>query len=105
MVQTTKYLYKKSTEQVSGPLSTQRVCPPPAPKAVGTHSPGGEGVGVNISEDARHWIGLVQYNPCRVQTLLLYTVGVVTTVFNYFNYCWLAVTSNVHIQLALVDII
>ncbi len=31
---------------------------------VGTHSPGGEGVeGVNISEDARHWIGLLQYNP------------------------------------------
>jgi hypothetical protein len=27
------------------PLSTQRVCPPPAPKAGGTHSPGGEGVG------------------------------------------------------------
>ncbi len=23
----------------------------------------GEGVGVNISEDARHWIGLLQYNP------------------------------------------
>jgi hypothetical protein len=29
----------------------------------GTHSPAGEGVGVNISEDARHWIGLLQYNP------------------------------------------
>jgi hypothetical protein len=29
----------------------------------GTHSPGGEGVGGNISEDARHWIGLLQYNP------------------------------------------
>jgi hypothetical protein len=27
------------------PLSTQLVCPPPAPKAGGTHSPGGEGVG------------------------------------------------------------
>jgi hypothetical protein len=27
------------------PLSTQRVCPPPAPKAGDTHSPGGEGVG------------------------------------------------------------
>jgi hypothetical protein len=32
----------------------------------GTHSPGGEGVGVNISEDARHWIGLLQYNPSTV---------------------------------------
>ncbi len=27
------------------PLSTQRVCPPPAPKAGGTHSRGGKGVG------------------------------------------------------------
>ncbi len=44
------------------PLSTQRVCPPPAPKAGGTHSPGGGGGGVNILEDARHWIGLLQYN-------------------------------------------
>jgi hypothetical protein len=35
----------------------------PEPKAEGTHSQGGEGVGVNISEDARHWIGLLQYNP------------------------------------------
>jgi hypothetical protein len=40
----------------------------PAPKAGGrgytTHSPGGEGVGgVNISEDSRHWIGLLQNNP------------------------------------------
>jgi hypothetical protein len=49
------------------------VCPPPAPKAgggggggVGTLSPGGEGVVgqyFNISEDARHWIGLLQCNP------------------------------------------
>jgi hypothetical protein len=30
----------------------------------GTHSPGSEGGrGVNILEDARHWIGLLQYNP------------------------------------------
>ncbi len=41
-------------------LPTQRVFPPPAPKAGGKHSPGGEGVGVNISGDARHWIGLLQ---------------------------------------------
>jgi hypothetical protein len=27
------------------------------------YSAGGERVGVNISEDARHWIGLLQYNP------------------------------------------
>jgi hypothetical protein len=30
------------------PLSSQRVCPPPAPKAGGTHSPGGEEVGGSI---------------------------------------------------------
>ncbi len=30
------------------PLSTHRVCPPPAPKAGGTHSPGGEGGGGSI---------------------------------------------------------
>ncbi len=36
---------------------------PPAPKAGDTHSPGGEGVGGgNNSEDARHWISLLQYN-------------------------------------------
>ncbi len=40
------------------PFSTHRVCPPG-----GTHSLGGEGVVVNILEDARHWIGLLQYNP------------------------------------------
>jgi hypothetical protein len=48
---TTKYLHIEY-RAVSGvfrtihppPLSTQRVCPPPAPKAGGTHSPGGEEV-------------------------------------------------------------
>ncbi len=40
------------------------MCPPPAPKAGGTHSLGAEGGGgVNSSEDARHWIVLLQYNP------------------------------------------
>ncbi len=45
---------------------------PPAPKAGwgGTHSPGGEGVGVNILEDARNWIGLLQYNPSSVRLVL-----------------------------------
>jgi hypothetical protein len=53
------------------PLSPQRVCPPPAPKAGGTHLPGGDGerVGVNILEDARHWIGLLQYNLSAVQVI------------------------------------
>ncbi len=36
----------------------------------GTHSPGGDGGGgVNISEDARHWIGLLQYNPSTLLTV------------------------------------
>ncbi len=42
-------------------LHPQRVCPPPATKAGGTLSPGGGGV--NILEDARHWTGLLQFNP------------------------------------------
>ncbi len=46
------------------PLSTRSVCPPPAPKAGGyTLAERWGGGGVNISEDARHWIGLLQYNP------------------------------------------
>jgi hypothetical protein len=48
------------------PISTQPVCPPSSPKA------GGGGINtrravrgwwVNISEDARHWICLLQHNP------------------------------------------
>jgi hypothetical protein len=43
------------------PLSARRVCPPPATKAGGTHSPGGEGDGgVNILEDDRNMIALLQ---------------------------------------------
>ncbi len=51
----------------------QNIDPPPLPLASvssprtkgggGTHSPGGGGGGVNILEDARHWIALLQYNP------------------------------------------
>ncbi len=45
------------------PLSTWRVCPPPATKAGGTHSPGGEGDGgVNILEDERNRIALLQWS-------------------------------------------
>jgi hypothetical protein len=53
------------------PLSTQRVCPPPAPKAGGGVHTRREvrGWGVNILEDARHWIGLLQYNPSTVLVL------------------------------------
>ncbi len=68
----TKYLRMQSTEQclasskilIPHPLSTQRVCPPPAPKAgetLHTHR-AVRGWGVNILEDARHWIGLLLYN-------------------------------------------
>ncbi len=53
------------------PLSTQRVCPPAAQKAGGTHSPGIEGVGVNILEDARHWIGLLQYYLSTIKSIEL----------------------------------
>ncbi len=41
---------------------------PPRQRGGRTHSPGGvRGWGVNISEDARHWIGLLQYNPSTAQ--------------------------------------
>ncbi len=74
--QITKYLHIQSTEQCLAsselltpqPLSTQRVYAPPAPKAGGgrAHTPlavRGWGVNITISEDARHWIVLLQYNP------------------------------------------
>ncbi len=45
------------------PLSTQRVCPPRT-KVGGVHTRWAvRGWGVNISEDARLWIGLLKYNP------------------------------------------
>ncbi len=47
------------------PLPTQRECPPPAPKAGGggVHSRRVvRGWESNILEDARHWIGLLQFN-------------------------------------------
>ncbi len=45
------------------PLPLASVSSSPRTKGWGTHSPGSEGVGVNISKDAWHWIGLLQYNP------------------------------------------
>jgi hypothetical protein len=45
------------------PLSTQRVCPPPAPKAGGVHTRRAvRGWRVKILQDARHRIGLLQYH-------------------------------------------
>ncbi len=43
------------------PLSARRVCPPPATKAEGTHSPGGEGDGGSIFWKTRE-IGLPSYS-------------------------------------------
>jgi len=42
-------------------FSSQQVCPPPAPKAGGTHSPGGEGYGGSILWKTPP-IGLASYN-------------------------------------------
>ena len=43
------------------PQSTQRVCPPPEPKDGGAHTRRAvRGWGVNILENTRHWIGLLQ---------------------------------------------
>jgi hypothetical protein len=55
------------------PLSTQGVCPPPAPKAVGgggTHSPGGEGVGGSIFRKTTPDIGLAYYSIIAVRERL-----------------------------------
>ncbi len=51
------------------PLSTQRVRPTPHQK----HSRRAvRGWGVNISEDARHWIGLLQHNPSSMTVIQMY---------------------------------
>ncbi len=44
------------------PLHPASVSSPPPTKGGRSHSLGGEGVGVNSSEDARYWILLLQYN-------------------------------------------
>ncbi len=49
------------------PLSTQRVCPPPAPKVHTRRAV--RGWWVSSSEDARHWIGLLQYYSSTCKTL------------------------------------
>ncbi len=54
------------------PFHPASVSSPPHQRRGGTHSLGGEGVGVNISEDARYWIGLLQYNPSTGLTVHLY---------------------------------
>ncbi len=70
---TTKYLHMQNTELCLAsskiltptpphPLSTQRVCPPPAPKeGGGTHQPGSEGGGGSIFWKTTD-IGLVSYS-------------------------------------------
>ncbi len=60
------YIYRvqSSVRRLPNPLSTQRIYPPPAPKGAHTRRRRAvRGLGGNISEDARHWIGLLQYNP------------------------------------------
>jgi hypothetical protein len=52
------------------PLSTQRVCPPPAPKAGWRGGRLGD-----ISEDARHWIGLLQYNPSTLIIIFCFSLA------------------------------
>jgi hypothetical protein len=68
------------------PLSTQPVCPLLHPASVSSLRNKGEGVhtrravrgwGVNISEDARHWIGLLQYNPSTDQENIREKLGLV----------------------------
>jgi hypothetical protein len=51
------------------PLSTKRVCPPPAPEAGGTHSPGGKGVGGGSIFRKTPCIGLASFsiNPLRYE--------------------------------------
>jgi hypothetical protein len=61
------------------PLSTQRVSPPP--KAGGVHTRRAvKGREVNISEDARHWIGLLQHNLSTVVMFNLWLVSDLLTV-------------------------
>jgi hypothetical protein len=52
------------------------VLPPHQRRGVGgTLSPGGEGGwGVNILEDARHWIGLLQFNPSTCRPIHFYKI-------------------------------
>ncbi len=54
------------------PLSTQRVCPSLAPKAGGTHSPGGEGVGGPIFWKTPD-IGLASYSKFTLRYTVIHT--------------------------------
>jgi hypothetical protein len=78
-IKTTKYLHIQSTEQcMSGVFQTIDPPPPLHPASVSSlrTKGGGEhtrravrGWGVNSLEDARHWIGLLQYNPSTIKTI------------------------------------
>jgi hypothetical protein len=66
------------------PLSTQRVCPPPAPKAEGVHTRRAvRGWGVNILEDAKHRIGLLQYNLSTLTAISAKKENILQTIKNH----------------------
>jgi hypothetical protein len=89
------------------PLSTQRVCPPPATKARGYTLAGRAGVGGQYcsSEDARHWIVLLQYNPSTpapyLRALRRFDDHCVESSFTVCNFilCILAPSTSMHVQL------
>ncbi len=60
----TKYLHMLSTEQCLASFKILTPPPPPSPRSecvLPPHRRAVRAVGVNILEDARHWIGLLQY--------------------------------------------
>ncbi len=75
------YVYREQSS-VSGvfrtidphPLSTQRVCPLPAGGYTLHTRRAVSGWGVNSSDDARHWIDLLQYNPSTRVVHFRYTI-------------------------------
>jgi hypothetical protein len=67
---------------MSGVFRTTELLTPPPPQPASVSSPRTKDVGihtrravrwcgVNISEDARHWIGLLQYNPSTLSPLTI----------------------------------
>jgi hypothetical protein len=81
------YIYRvQSSVLITHPLSTQRVCPPPAPKAGGggTHSPGGEGVWGQYFERRQTLDGLLLYNSSTAWCIRLISLHSTVGVHRYF---------------------